>query len=76
MALISKGQTGAAADLLEQVVRDAPNDWRARASIEAYTDCWYSALHGSGAKAGSLAPPASARCSSAVRRPSSSAEAR
>jgi tetratricopeptide (TPR) repeat protein len=33
MALISKGQTGAAANLLEELVRDAPNDWRARGRL-------------------------------------------
>ena len=33
MALISKGQTGAAADLLEELVRDSPNDWRARGRL-------------------------------------------
>ncbi len=33
MALISKGQTGPAADLLESVVRDSPNDWRARGRL-------------------------------------------
>jgi tetratricopeptide (TPR) repeat protein len=33
MALISKGQTGAAIDLLEGLVRDSPNDWRARGRL-------------------------------------------
>ena len=33
MALVSKGQTGAAAQLLEELLRDSPNDWRARGRL-------------------------------------------
>jgi tetratricopeptide (TPR) repeat protein len=33
MALVSKGQTGPAIDLLESLVKDSPNDWRARGRL-------------------------------------------